>query len=194
MASQLPRPRRRIAGVLAVGTALALGACTTAQEAAYDAATQASAGPAEEACPVDVDESVTGTVNIAFQPIPNGDLVVRDAGWLEACLPNATIEWGQFASGGEVVQAFGSGTIDIGLVGSSPAIKLISPPLDIAAQVVWIHDVIGEAESLVTRNGAQSVEELAGATVAVPYGSTAHFSLLNAFSDAGLEPGADLTL
>lgn len=193
MARQLKRvpAPSRTAGALAGLAVLTLAACSTAQEAADDAAGETPAG---DACPVEVDESVTGTVNIAYQPIPNGDLVVRDAGWLEACLPQATIEWSQFASGGEVVQAFGSGTIDIGLVGSSPATKLVSPPLDIEAQVVWIHDVIGEAESLVTRTDAQSVADLAGATVAVPYGSTAHFSLLNALVEEGLEPGTDLTL
>jgi taurine transport system substrate-binding protein len=186
-----PQLIRRSAGVLAA--VLTLGACATAQEAAQDAATDAASG-AGEACPVEVDESVTGEVNIAFQPIPNGDLVVRDAGWLEACLPEATISWSQFASGAEVVQAFGSGSIDLGLVGSSPMAKLVSPEVGLDAQVVWIHDVIGEAESLVSRTGAQTLADLAGATVAVPYGSTAHFSLLNALRDAGLEAGTDLTL
>lgn len=192
MTSLRTRTSGRLAALGAVAL-LTLSACTTAQEAAREAEERDTTERAG-ACPVDVDETVIAEVNVAFQPIPNGDLVVRDEGWLEACLPNATIEWSQFASGGEVVQAFGSGTIDIGLVGSSPATKLISPPLDIAAQVVWIHDVIGDAESLVTRNGAQSVADLAGATVAVPFGSTAHFSLLNAFADAGLDPDSDLTL
>ncbi|WP_152192652.1 taurine ABC transporter substrate-binding protein [Georgenia satyanarayanai] len=189
-----PQLIRRSAGALAAAGVLALGACATAQEAAQDAATETASGQPQEACPVEVDESVTAEVEIAFQPIPNGDLVVRDAGWLEACLPEATISWSQFASGAEVVQAFGSGSVDIGLVGSSPMAKLVSPEVGMDAQVVWIQDVIGEAESLVSRTGAQSLEDLAGATVAVPYGSTAHFSLLNALGEAGLEPGTDLTL
>lgn len=188
------RVSRPVAGLLAGLGVVALAACSTAQEAAQEAGEPTSGEAAGQECPVEVDESVTGTVNIAFQAIPNGDLVVRDEGWLEACLPGASIEWSQFASGGEVVQAFGSGTIDIGLVGSSPATKLVSPPLNLQTQVVWIHDVIGDAESLVSRNGAGSVEELAGATVAVPYGSTAHFSLLNALAGAGLDPASDLTL
>lgn len=188
-----PQILRRTAGVLLATGVLALGACTTAQEAAQDAATERASAEAG-ACPVEVDESVTGEVDIAFQPIPNGDLVVRDEGWLEACLPQATITWSQFASGAEVVQAFGSGSIDLGLLGSSPMAKLVSPEVGLDAQVVWIHDVIGEAESLVTRTDATELADLAGATVAVPYGSTAHFSLLNALGDAGLEPGTDLTL
>src|SRR5690625_2859430 len=105
-----------IAGTISI---LALGACTTAQESAQQS--QAS----ESGCPVDTDDSVSGEVQLAYQPIPNGDLVVRDEAWLEECLPNMTIHWNQFASGAEVVQAFGSGTIDLGLVGSSPAVTLM---------------------------------------------------------------------
>ena len=63
---------------------------------------------------------------------------------LENCLPEATIEWNNFASGGDVVQAFGAGSIDIGLAGSSPSTKALSAPLDLDVKVIWIHDVIGE--------------------------------------------------
>src|SRR5690625_3740737 len=127
-------------GVLGI---MLIGGCATAQESAQET----EQGRPE--CPLEVDESISAEVNIAYQPIPNGDLIVRDEEWLETCMPNATIEWNQFASGAEVVQAFGSGTIDLGLVGSSPVATLISPPLNIDAQVTWIHDLIGEAESLV---------------------------------------------
>lgn len=165
-----------------------LAACTTAQEAAQEAADE------DGGCPVEADTSVTATVALAYQPIPNGDLVVRDEGWLEACLPEATIEWSQFASGAEVVQSFGSGTIDLGLIGSSPMVKVVSPPLDIDARVVWIHDVIGEAESLAARGDVQQIGDLAGGVIAVPYGSTAHLSLLNALDHAGLAVGQDVTV
>lgn len=180
---------RRIALALAVAVTLVLGSCTTAEQAADDAA-------AEDAteCPIEIDESVTTSVQIAYQPIPNGDLIVRDEGWLEECLPNATIEWNQFSSGAEVVQAFGSGTIDLGLLGSSPAVMVISPPLDIDAQVIWIHNIIGEAESLVAHGDTTRLADLVDGTIAVPYGSTAHLSLLNALSDAGMTAGEDVTL
>ncbi len=173
-------------------TALLLAACTTAQEAAQDAAEQD--GDTAGACPIEVNEDIDAEVQIAYQPIPNGDLVVRDEGWLEECLPNATIAWNQFASGAEVVQAFGSGTIDLGLLGSSPAARLVSPPLEIDAQVVWIHDVIGEAESLVAREDVSEIGDLQDGTIAVPFGSTAHLSLLNALTDAGLSTSDDVDL
>lgn len=182
---------RRLATTLATALAalLALSACTTAQEAEQEEAPEDDTG-----CPVEVDESVSTTAQIAFQPIPNGDLIVRDEGWLEECMPNAEIDWSQFSSGAEVVQAFGSGTIDLGLLGSSPAVMVVSPPLDIDAQVVWIHNIIGEAESLVAHGDVSEITDLAGGTIAVPYGSTAHLSLLNALDDAGLVVGEDVDL
>lgn len=54
-------------------------------------------------CPVEVNEDIDTTVEVGYQPIPNGDLVVRDLGWLEACMPNATVSWVKVASGGEMV-------------------------------------------------------------------------------------------
>ncbi|MDD9206571.1 ABC transporter substrate-binding protein [Georgenia sp. 10Sc9-8] len=195
MSTTRPTPARRTAvRAAAAGAALlTLAACTTADEASDEAATD-EATATEDGCPVEVNEDITTEVQIAFQPIPNGDLVVRDQEWLEECMPNATIQWNQFASGAEAVQAFGSGTADLGLVGSSPATKAISPPLNIDMQVVWIHDVIGDAESLVALGDAETIEDLDGATIAVPYASTAHFSLLNALSDAGLDPSSDVNL
>ncbi|MGO1768335.1 MAG: taurine ABC transporter substrate-binding protein [Microbacterium sp.] len=137
-------------------------------------------------CPVDVDESIDTEVDIAYQPIPNGDLIVKDLGWLETCMPNATINWSQYSSGADVVQAFGANSADIGLVGSGPAVKLLAEPLALDVKTIWIFDVIGAAESLITQEELSSVEDLKGKTVAVPFGSTAHYSLTAALDEAGM--------
>src|SRR5690606_40187819 len=56
---------------------------------------------------------------IGYQLIPNGDLIVKDQGWLEQALPDTKIIWSRFDSGGDVNTAMLSGAIDIGLAGSS---------------------------------------------------------------------------
>lgn len=170
----------RWSGLVAVAAVvLPLSACSLGEE------TEAAASD----CPWAADDSVTGTVRIGYQKIPNGDVVVKDQKILENCLPEATIEWNNFASGGDVVQAFGAGSIDIGLAGSSPSTKALSAPLDLDVKVIWIHDVIGEAESLVVRDGAATdIKGLRGKTIATPFGSTAHYSLLQAITDAGEDP------
>ncbi|MDF0530158.1 ABC transporter substrate-binding protein [Tsukamurella sp. 8F] len=145
------------------------------------------------ACPVAPDPTVTGTVRIAWQEIPNGDLIVKDAGLLETCLPKAKLVWSKFSSGGDVIQAFGADSLDIGLLGSAPAAKALSLPLDIDMNVVWIQDLIGPAESLVSRDpSVKSVADLRGKRIGVPFASTSHYSLLTALDRAGVGGAANV--
>ena len=44
-------------------------------------------------------------ITIAYQVIPNGDLVVKHEGWLEEAFPDTEIEWKLFDSGGSVNEA-----------------------------------------------------------------------------------------
>lgn len=186
---------RATGAALAAVTALLLAGCVEENRTSNPDEEQGTAGAGATAeCPVEVNEDVDISVRVGYQPIPNGDLVVRDLGWLENCMPNADITWVKVASGGEMVQAFGSGSVDLGLVGSSPATKAVSPPNNIDMQVIWIHGVIGEAESLVVQEGAgESLADLAGQTVAVPFASTAHYSLLAALEREGMT-AADIDL
>lgn len=171
---------KRALGAVGIAAALALSLTACVGGSSDDDVS------ADSACPWKADESVTATVRIGYQKIPNGDVVVKDQKILENCLPNATIKWSNFASGGDVVQAFGGKSLDIGLAGSSPSTKALSAPLNLPVSVVWIHDVIGTAESLVVRDGAATdIQGLKGKTIATPFGSTAHFSLLQAIADAG---------
>lgn len=175
--------------------ALTLSGCVESadERKASDAADQA----AETDCPWTPDESVTTTARIAWQAIPNGDAVVKDLGLLEACMPNATIEWVQASSGGDVITYYGGGDVDLGLMGSAPAARSASEPVvqDVDIATIWIHDVIGDAESLIVKDPAiTDVADLKGATIATPFSSTAHYSLLQALADAGLDASKDVTV
>lgn len=146
-------------------------------------------------CPWKKDSSVTGKIRLGWQASPTPDLVVKDRGWLEACMPKATIQWSKFASGADVVQAFGAKSVDLALIGSSPTTIALSKPLQLPIKVVWIQEVIGTAESLISRDpSVTQVQDLKGKSVAVPFGSTAHFSLLQALSAVQLTPGKDVKL
>jgi taurine transport system substrate-binding protein len=134
-------------------------------------------------------------IRIGYQAVPNGDLVVKHEGWLEAALPNTTITWTQFDSGADVNTAVLAGAVDIGLAGSSPVTAGLSEPNNIPYRVPWIFDVIGSAEALVAKNdsGVTDVAGLKGKTIGTPFGSTSHFSLLAALKEAGLSE-SDVTL
>ncbi|MEU6486844.1 glycine betaine ABC transporter substrate-binding protein [Streptomyces sp. NPDC046887] len=132
-------------------------------------------------------------VRIAYQAIPNADLVVKNQRLLEKALPDAEITWTKFDSGADVNTAVIGGAVDLGLAGSSPVTKGLSAPLDIPYKVLWIHDVIGDNEALVARKEITSLAQLKGRKVAAPFGSTAHYSLLAALDKAGVDP-TSLTL
>ncbi|WP_081751584.1 taurine ABC transporter substrate-binding protein [Corynebacterium vitaeruminis] len=138
-------------------------------------------------CPVAVDESVTGDVTLGWQAIPNGDLIVYQQGLLESCMPNAHITWQRFDGGGDVIQSFGAGDIDLATLGSAGVAKALSKPLSFDARVTWALDVIGTSESLVARDPQDTtLQSLRGKKIAVPSASTSHYSLLQALKQAGM--------
>ncbi len=96
------------------------------------------------------------------------------------------IEWRTFNSGAEVIAAMASGDIKLAELGSSPLAIAASQGVDL--QVIMLAQVIGEAESLIAREGAgiAALEDLKGKRLAVPVGSTAHFSLMGALKHAGV--------
>ncbi|MFE9559798.1 ABC transporter substrate-binding protein [Streptomyces sp. NPDC006487] len=165
---------------LLLAAAVALTACATA------------------ACGAGGDGSADGpgrtTVRIAYQAIPNADLIVKNQRLLEQALPEADVKWVKFESGGDVNTAVIAGSVDLGLAGSSPVTKGLSAPLNIPYKVVWIHDLIGDNEALVAKQGIGSVRDLAGKKVATPFGSTAHYSLLAALKAAGVDAAAVQTI
>lgn len=103
------------------------------------------------------------------------------------------VEWRKFASGAEVIAAMASGDIKLSELGSSPLAIAASQGVDL--QAFMIAQVIGKAESLIVRNGSgiSEVSDLKEKRVAVPVGSTAHFSLMGVLDHAGLGNG-DMTI
>ncbi|HEX5925297.1 MAG TPA: ABC transporter substrate-binding protein [Baekduia sp.] len=160
---------RAVLGLLLTIPVLAVTACGSDD----NNATAAASKPAATTAPK--------KLTIAYQAIPNDDLVVKHEGWLEKALPNTKIEWKLFDSGGSVNEAVAARSVDIGLAGSSPVSRGLSQPLPY--EVPWIHDVIGKAEALVVKKDITSIEQLKGKKVATPLASTSHYSLLAALQD-----------
>jgi taurine transport system substrate-binding protein len=167
--------RRCLLGALLVTVALVGAACGD-----DDSADSSGDGSGGGNPPATTPETIT----IGYQAIPNGDLVVKHEGYLEEAFPDTKIEWKVFDSGGSVNEAILAGSIDFGLAGSSPVSRGLAQPIEY--QVPWIHDVIGKAEALVVRDDITSIEDLKGKTIATPFASTSHFSLLAALEDAGV--------
>ncbi|AHW62465.1 ABC-type taurine transporter, substrate-binding lipoprotein [Corynebacterium glyciniphilum AJ 3170] len=141
-------------------------------------------------CPVKPADA-QGKVRIGYLGGPATDLYTQATGLAEACLPHADVEWTRYPTGQDIVQGFAAGSVDLAALGSTPTTKALSAPLDLDVSVVQANSVIGTTEALVAKN-ADDIKDLKGGRIAVPFSSTAHYSLLNALIDAGIDPSRDV--
>ncbi|HEX5795597.1 MAG TPA: taurine ABC transporter substrate-binding protein [Geminicoccaceae bacterium] len=127
------------------------------------------------------------TVTVGYQLIYNpwkvpiaDDTFSKATGW--------DVEYRQFDSGAKVITAMASGDVQIALAGSSPIAAGVSQGVDM--QLVWIVEDIADAEALVARDGAgiETIADLVGKKVGVPFVSTTHFHLLFALEHNGVDP------
>lgn len=90
------------------------------------------------------------------------------------------ISWKKFDSGADVINALASGDVAIGNVGSSPLAAAASRNLPI--EVFFVTAKLGGSEALVVSDQSkiQQANDLIGKTIAVPFVSTTHYSLLSA--------------
>ncbi len=113
-----------------------------------------------------------------MQLLSTSDALAKETGW--------EIEWRKFDAGTDVIAAMASGDVVLSELGSSPVAIGTSSGLDI--QLIAYSDVIGKAESLIAHNGSgiKTIADLKGKRIAVPIGSTAHYSLMGALQHEGL--------
>ena len=126
-------------------------------------------------------------VTIAYQDMLDPYRVSQEAKDLEKAT-GYKINWKQFGGGGEVIKAMASGGVQIGEVGSAGIAAAVSrgEPYEL----FWILDDIGDAEALVAKNGSgiNSVKDLKGKKIAMPFNSTTHFHTIVALEQAGIDP------
>ena len=126
-------------------------------------------------------------VTIAYQDMLDPYRVSQEAKDLEKAT-GYKINWKQFGGGGEVIKAMASGAVQIGEVGSAGVAAAVSrgEPFEL----FWILDDIGDAEALVAKNGSgiNSVKDLKGKKIAMPFNSTTHFHTMVALEQAGVDP------
>ena len=148
---------------------------------------QSSAPSDEQESTAEAGDSVE--FNIGYQSIPNVEILTKSLGLIEEELEemNVTVNWHHFDTGIDVNTAVASGSIDAGLVGTPMAAGGISQELPY--KVVWIHDVLGDNEALVVKqdSGIKSLEDLVDKEIAVTFGSTPHYMLLNALELHGID-------
>ncbi|MGC3986610.1 MAG: taurine ABC transporter substrate-binding protein [Pseudorhodoferax sp.] len=131
-------------------------------------------------------QAQTREVTFAHQDMLVPLRLVMESGEVEKAT-GYKINWRMFGGGGDVIRAMASGNVQMGEVGSSPLTAAASQGQDI--RLFWVSADIADAEALVARNGANvnTLADLKGKRVGVPFVSTAHYQLMAALKAAGVD-------
>lgn len=138
------------------------------------------------------DSGSADTVRIGTQEMPNDEGIAKAENYLEEQL-GVDVQIVKFDSGKDVNNALKANSIDFGLEGTTSAALALSTDIDI--KVIWIHEVLGDIESLAVRkeDNIKSIADLKGKTIAVPFATTSHYCLLRYLNSQGLSE-SDVTL
>ena len=139
-----------------------------------------------------------------------GGAVVREEKLLEKYLPQTgeyenveyNIEWSSYTSGPPITNKMLANQIDIGLMGDFPATINMTTFLEkgdgvkttYIATLGYSPTGAGNAVVVPKDSSVQSLADLKGKQVSVPFGSAAHGMLLKALNEEGLDPDKDLKL
>lgn len=104
------------------------------------------------------------------------------------------VEWSEFPAAQNLLEALGSGAVDVGLVGDAPfqfAYQAGSPIVAVGAMAVVPPTPEGALAILVSpRSAARSIRDLVGKRIASTRGSIGHYLVLRALQQAGLKADA----
>jgi taurine transport system substrate-binding protein len=133
-------------------------------------------------------------VNIGLLKVPNDAILAKQMGLFDEKFSELgyDVNYYTFDSGVDANKAIVSGDIDFATMGNINSLVALGSNLD--AELIWIHETLGEVEALVIRNsaGINTVEDLAGKRVATTFVSTAHYVLLNVLKEANIEDEVEL--
>jgi sulfonate transport system substrate-binding protein len=168
--------RRRIRQIAA-----AAGAAT----ALMGAAAGCGSGSSPSSAPKSTNAANSSAVlRVGDQKATSAEALLKAAGVLDK-LP-FKVQWSTFTSGPPMLQAMGSGSLDLGDVGDAPPVFAAAGGEKIAA--VAAQKPVTAAAAILVPSGSPitSVAGLKGKTIAVAQGSSADYQLLAALNRAGL--------
>jgi sulfonate transport system substrate-binding protein len=174
------RGQRIGAGAIAAGLLL-LGGATACSSAGSSSASDPGPSGTTSASQVSVSNV---TLNIGDQAGAGSEALLTAAGLINK-LPFKA-HWSDFTSGPPMLQAMGSGSIDIGQVGDAPPVFAAAGGSQIAVVSALEANPNGSAILVPKNSPIHSVAQLRGKSVAVAQGSSANYHLLAELTKSGL--------
>ncbi len=123
-------------------------------------------------------------VVIGTQEMPNDEGIAKAKKYFEKEM-GVNVELKTFDSGKDVAMALMTEDIDFGLPGSTGAALAIAQGAEV--EYIWTHEILGTVEELVVRDDIKTAADLKGKTIATPFASTAHFSLLKYLDENAID-------
>jgi sulfonate transport system substrate-binding protein len=175
MSHRIRRVRHLAASILVVGSLAAAG-CSSSSSSSGAAPGAASTGGSADLSKV--------TLNIGDQKGTGAEAILKAAGLLDT-LP-FKVTWATFTSGPPMLQAMGTGAVDIGGVGDAPPVFAASGGENIV--IVGARKTDFDRDAVVVPKGSPitSIQQLKGKKIAYGSGSSANYNLLTVLGKAGL--------
>ncbi|MFB4391707.1 MULTISPECIES: ABC transporter substrate-binding protein [unclassified Pseudomonas] len=143
------------------------------------------------------------TINCA-----TGGLLIRELGLLDKYLPRDgkykdaqyQVEWKNFTSGAPLTNEMVAGKLDFGAMADFPGSFNGVAHLDAGKRSLFISVLSGSVQGsgngivVPASSSVQSLAELKGKTISVPFASTAHGMLLRAVAAQGWDPAKDVKI
>ncbi len=129
-------------------------------------------------------------VTIGYLNLVNAQLVTKNLGLVKKHMPDVELEYIKVGGGGDMLRAIAADQIDFGGLGNPPTAIGVARGLPIQGTMVL--NMLDFVEAMVVRTdaGIKSFKDLAGKTIAAPFGSTTHYLLLQALADEGIDPAS----
>ncbi len=126
-------------------------------------------------------------ITIGYLNLVNAQLVAKNLGLHEKAMPGVKVEWVKIGGGGDMLRAIAGNQVDFGGLGNPPSAIAVTRALPIKG--LFVLNMLGPVEALVVRKSKsiKSVKDLAGKTIAAPFGSTTHYLLMTVLRDAGVD-------
>src|ERR1700761_3746762 len=178
-----PRRGKALFAVAGAAAVLAAAACSSSGGGGSTSSGASSSSSSGSGSGSTVNVSQV-TLNIGDQKGTGAEALLKAAGLINKLPFKAN--WVDFTSGPPMVQAMGSGSVDIGGVGDAPPAFAAAGSSKV--KIVGARITPAAAGATVVPKGSTltSIKQLKGKTIAAPEGTTADYHLLTVLAAAGL--------
>src|SRR6478736_5069249 len=128
-------------------------------------------------------------LRIGYQKSAVNLVILKQQGALEKRFPNAKVQWIEFPAGPQLLEALAVGSLEFGLTGDSPPVFAQAAGKDLLYVGAEPSKSDSSAILVLKDSPLKTLQDLRGKKIALQKGSSAHYLLVRAVEQAGLQWG-----